>query len=220
MKAVLWDAERWLRMVIDPTLVPERLNPVCTRSEFEDRDTVRYKWVANSRSIMVAQTGTIFALELRAQTGKSSDVAMLPRLEHLRGIANEVFVKTGERRDGQGERVPIPNLNKVIVGFAFKAEHAKEMSGEKFQLRGRSRWMQEAMAAGEYKSLDNEHLRILDAKENQDWVYSQLSWTYWFRNVNWFADEERLVIYFLKTEGGPFVLSFNGTIDKGWFQQN
>jgi hypothetical protein len=50
-----------------------------------------------------------------------------------------------------------------------------------------------------------------------DWDRSATGWVYWLRNLYWFADDERVVVYFLKAEGGPHPLLFSGASDNKWF---
>jgi hypothetical protein len=63
------------------------------------------------------------------------------------------------------------------------------------------------------EKLLNERLRKEDDKSNPNWFDSASAWMYWFRNVSWFADENRLVIYFFKTESGPLVPNFSRNYD-------
>jgi hypothetical protein len=206
------NARRWLTNVIDAKYLPAVLELQCIRGEFEDRDVVRSSWKAGEYSFRVAQTVSVFVMEVRPATGKLPGESTEARVGTVRRLCSDVLVKTGSRWTGQREKVAIPALNVKILDYSFHNATTTAVAEHPLVLHGRPKPMTEV----QYTT--NAELGALDAKENPAWHQSFLTWLYWFRNVFWFSDDERVVIYFLKTEGGPIALNFFGGMDGKWFK--
>ena len=212
--AAVFGAESWLRGVVDASWLPPAFEPLCIASEFESRDVVRHKWVKKDHAFMVAQTGSIFVMEIRPATARFDGDSKEARLLSLRKLSSDVFVKTGKRFTAQGGRVPIPGLNSKIVGFSFDSATTRAVTNQTVLLFGRPRTMEEE---GVIHAGDSVQSVKEDSKANSAWEKSAFAWRHWFRSVYWFADEQRLVVFFLKEEGGPVALSFGGSADNKWF---
>jgi hypothetical protein len=220
VKTAVYNATTWLRRVIDPVWFPEKWEPLCVFHEFENRDVIHYRWSSGKRSFKVAQTGSIFVLEIRPMENNPAGDSLQEHLSRVRKVCEEVFTKMGGRWTGQGKYVPIPEFNRKVLDSSFAIERTKTLN--KGTLLGKAISMQEAGVTNSGSDtsdvrLLNERLRKEDDQSNPNWFDSESAWMYWFRKVNWFADENRLVIYFLKAEAGPLRLSFGGSLDNIWF---
>ena len=209
-KTAVFNAERWLRQVIDSELIPAQLEPICTEGEFEGRDVIRYRWDAAGKKLMVAQTGSIFVLEIEPVTGKISGDALSERLDGVRELCGETFAKTGVWRGGQGEKNLITRLNEKLLANFFIAAATHQSETNRAVLFGHPKGP-EAMDS-------TSHERNVSAGGDASWFgpHNETS-SYWFRNIHWFSDRGRVVVYFLKQEGGPVVLNFAGSADASWF---
>jgi hypothetical protein len=81
----------------------------------------------------------------------------------------------------------------------------------KGELLGKSISMQEAGVTSPASDMPdekllNERLQKEDDKTNPNWFDSASAWMYWFRTVKWFSDDERIVVYLLKSDGGQLAL--------------
>src|SRR5688572_22235629 len=221
VRSAVLSSESWLRRIVDSKWLPEKMEPLCLENEFNETDVVRYRWTSNDRTFAAAQTASTFVLEMRPSKAEPGEQDSAARLNQVREICRDVFIKTGFRWTGRGEKVPIPELNRRILDASFKPDRVKR-GGKDLLLAGRPVSMHEAGAtspASETADVEliNRRIRTEDDKANPNWFDSSSAWMYWFRNVNWFADQEHIVIYLLKTEGGPVFLTFGTVIDNGWF---
>jgi hypothetical protein len=216
------DASRWVRMAIDPMWLPAELHPLCLNGEFGGMDVIRYRWATNSRSFMVAQTGCIFVMEIRPETEKLSTMAGPPDLAAVRKICGEVFPKSGERPTGQLKMVPMPDFNKKILDWSFNADTTQEITNRLRLLIGWPRYHPDEVQA-ELKKVSGTNeaevqaiIKRIDSQDNSDWYKSRFAWDFWFRNIRWFADQDRIVVFFLKDENGSVPCDF-GPVRRGWF---
>jgi hypothetical protein len=212
---VLCDAERWVRLVVDGEWLPERLDPVCTAGEFDGRDVVRYRWEARRHSLLVAQTASVLALEIRPEASVLAGQTKEERLEAVKRVFREVFRKTGVRPDFQGGDIEIPDLGIKLLEFSFSSDMTVETEGDTPRLSGRSK------RAGEDGTKFPDTLADAalesEAWQKGNWADTRVAWMFWFRNVHWYADRDRVVVFFLKAEGGPVPMSFDGWFDDQWF---
>lgn len=207
-----YGAEGWLRKVVDPAWLPDKLEPICIAGEFEGRDVVRYKWSKNGRSFMVAQTYSIFVMEIRPESGKFNGRSKEDFLPKYRELCEQVLAKKGKQWTGQLKEVAISNLNTKIVDFSFDSMNVAQMTNADLLWSGKPKDIKGI------KLLPNgTEVRDTNAVASTMWEVP-LTLMYWFRNIYWFADNDRLVLYFLKNEGGPIALSFyGGVVEQRWF---
>ncbi len=213
MPGVTADAERWVRMVVDRQWLPGQLEPLCIKSEFEKRDIVRYRWTKGECSFAVAQTRSLFTLEIRPHAGTLGGESKDQQLEAVKKVCLQVFSRKGERPDGQGNEIEIPDFNAKLLEFSFSGETARETTNEMSLLAGRPRTMEEEGVKQPEAIADAD----ADARKwrGPDWEKAAIGWEYWFRNIHWFADRDRVVIFFVKAEAGPFIT----VPDDGWFRR-
>lgn len=208
-----YGAERWLRQVVDPNWFPDKLDPICVAGEFENRDVVRYKWSKAGHSFMVAQTYSVFVMEIRPESGKFNGRSKEDILPKYRELCEQVLAKKGEQRTGQLEKITISNLNTKIADFSFDPMNVVQMANANLSWSGKPKDIKgiRVLANG---------TEIKDTNSTTNVFFKvPLALMYWFRNIYWFADNDRLVLYFLKNEGGPIALSFyGGTVEQRWFQ--
>jgi hypothetical protein len=160
---------------------------------------------------MVAQTTATFVLEIRPEKGKLGGKSVSEQLEQVREICGEIFRKTGERHTGQLEKVRILELNRKILDASFKMERTSVLTNHELLLSGKPVSMQEAGVTNPASGtsdvkLINERLQKEDDKTNPNWFNSSSAWMYWFRTIKWFSDDQRIVVYLLKSDGGPLAL--------------
>ncbi len=215
MPGVTADAERWVRMVVDRQWLPGQLEPLCIKGEFEKRDVVRYKWMKGAYSFMVAQTSSLLTLEIRPEAGGLGGESKDQRLDAVRKLCLQVFRRTGVRHDGQGGEIEIPDFNAKLIDFSFSAENTRESPDDGSMLIGKPKTMEEEQV--------KQPETIADAEaEARNWVKpgwekSALAWEFWFRNLHWFADRKRVVIFFVKAEAGSVV--GGPSLDERWFRR-
>jgi hypothetical protein len=195
VQARVLNDERWLRMVLAEDWLPPKFEPVYIRSETKLNDITYYQWIKGNCKFVVAQTAGIFVLQVWPEPGALRDDSKVGLLDSARRLAREILAKTGKRMTGQLQEVPIVELDQKIADFSFDPGQVRDVSIQgvtSFRLLGGAKTAQEKV---------EERLRM-----NQPVVAVELP--YWFEEIHWFADGQRLILYFLKNEGGPVKWSF------------
>ncbi len=211
--AAIDQAQGWIRMVVDPQWLPERLDPVCVRDEFEKRDIVRYKWTSRNNSFLVAQTWSMFALEIKPEAASLGGESKDQQLDAVRKLCVQVFRKTGVRPDFQGNEIEVPEFNAKLINFSFSAETTQQITNGVVLLAGRPRTMEEEGVKQPETAADAQTEGGKWLKPG--WEKTSTAWQFWFRNLYWFADRDRVVIFFVKAEAGPIFAA----PDDRWFRK-
>ncbi len=215
VQTAIFSADRWIRMVVDEAWLPAQLEFICIHNEFENRNVIRCKWTKAGRNFFVAQTGSIFVLEVRPEHGSLQASSKEALLHSAKGLVGQILAKRGKRWTGQGQEVLIPDLDGKITDGSFDTSRVKASSNPRGELRleGRPKTIEEEGVARPKNSAE---AKAQDDPQNTQWYNSSFAWQYWFKNVHWFAESNRLVLYFLKDNGGPVALSFGGSADDTW----
>jgi hypothetical protein len=162
-------------------------------------------------------------MEIRPETGKLSTKSGFPDLVTVREICGEVFLKSGERHTGQLEMVPVPDFHKKILDWSFRADTTQEVTNHSRLLVGWPNYDHAEVEAeirrtsGTNEAEVQATIKIIDSKDNADWYKSRFAWNFWFRNIRWFADQDRIVVFFLKDENGPVPCDFSTARGDSWF---
>jgi hypothetical protein len=207
------DAERWLALVIDPVWLAARREAVCTKGEYERRHIVRHKWISQGYRLGVAQTASVFMMEIAPEAGRIGGDSKEARFAAARELCGRVFAKTGKRHTSQGEEVVIEDLNRKILDFSFDLRTTQEVTNRNLVLVGRPKtWSEEGFIPPQTGAeADAQAKRV-------PWEQTIEAWMYWLRDVRWFAEVDRVVVFFLKKEAGPVALDYGGLIDDKWFK--
>lgn len=218
------DAEKWLRRVIDASLVPTNLEPLCIKADFAGADVVRYRWVSEGRHIMVAQTWSTFVMQVDriASRHDLTGSNIHDEVDDLKSIAQAVFVKTGHRyggvdKDYEEKRIIINDLNKQIAEVSFKVTNVFKLqanSSNGFKLYG------SALRGTHKEEMRVSTNAIAQPATNRIEVRTEGQMLQcWIENVEWVADEHRIVFFFPKLDGPETTLKHIGVSASPWFQK-
>jgi len=178
----------WIQKVVDPALQPTKAeSPICLRSEVDGRDVVRMQWSRTNYSIEVSQTASVFLMKVTPESGQGTGKTYVEKQKATEDIFLGILAKEGRQWTDQGEEVAISRFAEKVVTSSFKDGQIRKM-----------------VAKGGVEIL-------VGLTSLQD------GGAHWFENVSWWNDGSSVHLYFLKSEGGPWIPSYAGNIDKNWF---
>jgi len=219
IKAPQLQASDWIENVLSESWQPPvDTGPLFVRAELNERDTIRLKYETHGYETQVCQTATIFTVRLCRVDGGDLGGDLSGKIEKAKELCSQLFNPTGRRWTGQGEAVPVLDLNKKIVSYSFDHDSIQSLPGDS-AVWGRPQTMAEA---GVEPTRNDAEADQSNDPENQDWDKEPAAWSYWFRNVYWWNDGRSAGFYFLKIEVGPWVPSYESrhSPDRHWFKSS
>jgi hypothetical protein len=163
------------------------------QNAFGPNDVTYSQWEANDHVVQVAQTATIVLIRVRPLSPDSTSTGT--KEAHIALARNTVTHLLRSRVD-------------VIETTSTERKKVKKTI------------MPDVLAA----SFDH-----ADTQVCTDGVHGKCAppellekrmhhYVWWWRCINWWTDGSEVDIYFLKTEGGPWVPSYTGELDATWFE--
>ena len=207
------DAVNWLESVVDQTwLSSNSLQTVFLRSEFENRDVVRTKWIStNGSRFEVSQTRSLFTLKM-TPIQSNTDNGKLIDVDQVRTLLADIL-QSNASIIGSNGTITFDDVKKAALFYSINTARITHEQGG-LEIFGDPRDMSvedEAFHVGSVR------MRKPIPATNETWFGKLRSLDYWFCQLHWWTDGKCIGVYCFKASGGPIVPAASYMYDTNWF---